>query len=282
MIRLWASLKSFHTGSPDSQRDGEELKGRLKQKNRFLEIPFTTIAFSFLVLFTFISCTKDGHTASDPTIPSAPVIPVATDTTPPRSFLALGDSYTIGQSVPAADRFPVQAAKYLTARGTNFGPPEIIAQTGWTTANLLSSLALAAPLKPQYDIVTLLIGVNNQHQGRTQQEYADQFLTLLGMAVQYAGNNKKRVIVLSIPDYSVTPYANGSDKALIAKEIDSFNVINKTIAMKVGVFYLDITGSSRLAANDPSLIASDGLHPSGLEYKVWAEGLVPVIQKALQ
>ena len=241
-------------------------------------------AIAFSILFAVISCTKDEHIAFDPTIPTTPVpvIPVVTDTTPPRSFLALGDSYTIGQSVPVDDRFPVQAAKYLTLGGINFDTPEIIAQTGWTTANLLNSLGIAVPLKPKYEIVTLLIGVNNQYQGRTQQEYAVQFLALLDSAVQYAGNNKKRVIVLSIPDYSVTPYANGSNRALIAREIDSFNVINKAIAIKIGVNYLDITGSSRLAANDPSLIASDGLHPSGLEYKVWADGLVAIIKKALQ
>ncbi|MEP7142979.1 MAG: SGNH/GDSL hydrolase family protein [Ferruginibacter sp.] len=234
------------------------------------------------LLLALISCTKDEPGAVNPAIPYTPVIPVVIDTTPPGSFLALGDSYTIGQSVPVADRFPVQTAKYLTVKGINFGTPEIIAQTGWTTANLLSTLSLAAPLKPKYDIVTLLIGVNNQYQHRTQQEYADQFLTLLNIAIQYAGNNKKRVIVLSIPDYSVTPYASGSDRALIAREIDSFNLINNTISSKMGVNYLDITGSSRLAANDLSLIAPDGLHPSGREYKVWADGLVPVIQKALE
>jgi lysophospholipase L1-like esterase len=239
-----------------------------------------TIAFS--ILFALVSCAIDEHIVVTTTAnPYIPVPTVITDTTSSRSFLALGDSYTIGQSVPEPDRFPVQTAKYLTAQGINFGMPEIIAQTGWTTANLLGTLGLAAPLKPTYDIVTLLIGVNNQYQHGTQQEYADQFLTLLNMAVQYAGNNKKRVIVLSIPDYSVTPFASGSDKTLIAKEIDSFNVINKTIATQAGVNYLDITGSSRLAANDPSLIAADGLHPSGLEYKVWADGLVPIIKKAL-
>lgn len=236
------------------------------------------------------SCIKDKptsgrtytYTAPPPVVVVPPPAPPATDTAPPRSYLALGDSYTIGQSVAVADRFPVQAAKYLTEQGVNFGTPEIIAQTGWTTNNLLSSLDFAAPVKSSYDIVTLLIGVNNQYQGRSKQEYADQFLILLNRAVLYAGNNKKRVIVLSIPDYSVTPFASGSNKALIATQIDSFNVINKTITVNAGIDYLDITPASRLAANDKSLIATDGLHPSGLQYKLWAVALVPIIKNALK
>lgn len=204
------------------------------------------------------------------------------DTAKQRSFLALGDSYTIGESVPSSERFPVQTVKYLQDQGINFSDPEIIAQTGWTTGNLLSALTSAAPTKSTYDIVTLLIGVNNQYQHRTEQEYADEFLTLLNKAIQYAGNNKKRTTVLSIPDYSVTPFASGSDKILIAKEIDVFNAINKTISHHAGVNYLDITASTRLAVNDLSLVANDGLHPSGREYKVWAEGLLPIIKTALQ
>jgi len=184
--------------------------------------------------------------------------------------------------VLVSDRFPVQTAKYLSAQGLKFDAPEIIAQTGWTTSNLISTLDFAAPLKSSYDIVTLLIGVNNQYQGRSKQEYTDQFLLLLNRAVLYAANNKKRVIVLSIPDYSVTPFASGSNKALIAREIDSFNVINKTITTNAGINYLDITPASRLAANDKTLIATDGLHPSGLQYKLWADGLVPIIKNALK
>lgn len=205
-----------------------------------------------------------------------------TDTTIPKSFLALGDSYTIGEAVSVSERFPMQTVKYLQEQGINFSEPEIIAKTGWMTGNLLNAIATQAPSKQPYDIVTLLIGVNNQYKHQSQQQYADEFLTLLNKAIQYAGNNKKRVIVLSIPDYSVTPFASGSDKALIAKEIDAFNAINKTIAQQAGVNYLDITAYTRMAATDAGLVATDGLHPSGREYKAWAEALLPVIKVALQ
>jgi lysophospholipase L1-like esterase len=220
------------------------------------------------LMYLLLSCIKHDDLSGVRTNTSPEVPIVVTD--------------TIGQSVSVNDRFPVQAAQILSGQGIKFGDPEIIAQTGWTTANLLSTLNFTPPSKPSYEIVTLLIGVNNQYQHRTQQEYADQFLVLLNKAIVYAGNRKNRVIVLSIPDYSVTPFASGSDKALIAREIDSFNVINKTIATEQGVNYLDITGASRQAANDPSLIATDGLHPSGVQYKVWAEGLVPIVKKVLQ
>jgi lysophospholipase L1-like esterase len=240
-----------------------------------------------MLLLLAASCIKDKPAAGRTYTYTAPpppivVIPPVNDTAQGKTYLALGDSYTIGQSVAIEARFPVQTVKYLTDQGIKFDAPEIIAQTGWTTANLIGSLDVAAPTKPAYDIVTLLIGVNNQYQHRTQKEYADQFLLLLNRALVYAGNEKKRVIVLSIPDYGVTPYASGSDRALIAKEIDSFNLINKAIAIQSGVNYLDITSASRLAANDKTLIATDGLHPSGLQYKLWAEGLVPIIKSVLK
>lgn len=204
------------------------------------------------------------------------------DTAGIRTYLALGDSYTIGQSVPEKDRYPVQVVALLNKLNIKFSQPEIIAQTGWTTGNLLASLAAAPPKNTRYDIVTLLIGVNNQYRQRTQDEYRQEFTSLLTKAVEYAGNNKKRVFVLSIPDYSVTPFASGSNIALISKQIDSFNVINKEIALQHNVNYLNITGFTQLAATNPSLTASDGLHPSGIEYGVWAENLLPMILDVLK
>lgn len=132
------------------------------------------IVIALSILYTAVSCTKDDYMAIIPTNVDTSVTQVVTDTTASRSFLALGDSYTIGQSVAEADRFPVQTAKFLNNQGIKFSAPEIIAQTGGTTDNLLSRLASAAPLKQQYDIVTLLTGVYNQYQHRTQQEYGDQ------------------------------------------------------------------------------------------------------------
>ena len=198
-----------------------------------------------------------------------------------KTYLALGDSYTIGQSVTEAERFPAQTVSKLKQDNINFNAPEYIAVTGWTTRNLINSITTAPPAKTTYDFVTLLIGVNNQYQNRSQAEYATEFTELLNTAIEYAGNRPKRVAVLSIPDWGVTPFANGRDRALIAKQIDSFNVINKQIALAKAVNYIDITPSARMAATDIALVATDGLHPSGKEYEKWAILLAAVIKSNL-
>lgn len=242
---------------------------------------FSTI----LLLLVFIACKKpDRGFQQQPVIPTVPS-PDTTgsgDTVIERTFLALGDSYTIGQSVDVNQRFPVQTVAMLNNLGIPFKQPEIIAQTGWTTAGLLYRIDNSPPASTQYDIVTLLIGVNNQYQGRTQDEYRQQFTTLLERSIQYAGNRKRRVFVLSIPDYSVTPFAAGRNRELIAAQIDSFNVINKTISELYQVNYIDITGDSRQATVYPSLIANDGLHPSGEQYRLWAAKLAPAIRVLFQ
>jgi lysophospholipase L1-like esterase len=236
-----------------------------------------------LILFVILSACKKPETDPGTTVNvSVPGITDTASTATERTYLALGDSYTIGQSVAENERFPVQTVTMLNAGGIKYKQPEIIAQTGWTTGNLLSRLDNSPPLQSQYDIVTLLIGVNNQYQGRTQEEYRQQFTTLLQRAIQYAGNNSRHVIVLSIPDYGVTPFASGRDRELIAKQIDSFNTINKDISMQYGTNYIDITPDTRLAINDPSLIASDGLHPSRVEYAIWAGKLAPMIRVLLR
>ena len=198
-----------------------------------------------------------------------------------KNYLALGDSYTIGQSVANGERFAAQTLNKLFLDSIFFNAPEYIAVTGWTTGNLINSINSAPPLKTTYDFVTLLIGVNNQYQGRSQAEYTTEFTTLLNTAIQYAGNRPKRVAVLSIPDWGATPFANGSNRALIARQIDSFNVINKQIALSKAVNYIDITPSTRMAATDPTLVATDGLHPSGKEYAKWAVELAAVIKANL-
>ncbi len=195
-----------------------------------------------------------------------------------KSYLALGDSYTIGQSVAAAERFPNQTAALLRAQNIKLADPVIIATTGWTTRDLINALNNTPPPNT-YDVVSLLIGVNNQYQGRSLEEYKTEFSLLLNRAIQYAGNRPTHVFVLSIPDYSVTPFASGSNKAKIASEIDLFNAANKSISLQLGVNYLDITPISR--ESDPMLIAGDGLHPSGKQYKRWAELLAPLMKPAL-
>jgi lysophospholipase L1-like esterase len=210
--------------------------------------------------------------------------PSPTDTTQlkgPYQYLALGDSYTIGQSVNQSESFPYQLKTQLYQRGYKVTDPTIIATTGWTTANLITGIQ-QANLSGKYDIVTLLIGVNNQYQGMSQSDYRTQFVQLLNTAIAFAKGNKLRVFVISIPDYSVTPFASGSNKAQIAAEIDQFNLINQSESTKAGVNYLYITDISRMAASDPSLITYDGLHPSGKMYGLWMDKLAPLVALQLK
>ena len=148
--------------------------------------------------------------------------------------------------------------------------PEIIAATGWTTADLAAAMERTSPDGP-FDIVTLMIGVNNQFQGLDVGEYRREFLGLLTSALELAGGKSANVIVLSIPDYGVTPFAASLDGSRIAREIDEFSAVNQEEAIKRGVAYVDVTGISRQAKTDLSLIAVDGLHPSGRMYEVWAD-----------
>ncbi|MEP6894775.1 MAG: SGNH/GDSL hydrolase family protein [Chloroflexota bacterium] len=194
-------------------------------------------------------------------------------------YLALGDSYTIGESVDEAERWPNQLADFLKAGGL---PTEvtIIARTGWTTSELWDGVQ-ADKINPPYDLVSLLIGVNNQYRGYDINEYRKQFTFLLNKSIEYTGGNPKRVIVLSIPDWGVTPFARGEDSAQIAKDIDAYNAINREETEKAGAFYVDITPISREAANDRSMIAADGLHPSGKMYTEWAKLAYLAALKAL-
>ncbi len=234
-----------------------------------------TFAFLSFIFLSLTSCTKKNEIYYI-------TPPASLDTiTIHKTYLALGDSYTIGQSVAVPDKFPVQAVQLLRQQNIAIADPDIVAVTGWTTGNLLDALNTAPP-KNNYDIVTLLIGVNNQYQGRPLNEYKMEFTSLLKRAVTYAGNKKEHVFVLSIPDYSVTPFARYSDTAKIAREIDAFNAANKAITLSEGVTYIDITPISRDVKNDPSLVAGDGLHPSGAQYKKWVDLLVPLALKQLQ
>ena len=184
-------------------------------------------------------------------------------------YLALGDSYTIGEKVEEKDNFPNQTITFLNQSEKRFEEATIIAKTGWTTDELQEKLAQVRLAIP-FDIVTLLIGVNNQYRGRSADEYTVQFEQLLQQAIGYAGGKNQHVIVLSIPDWGVTPFAVDRDRKKIAKEIDLFNSINKKMAAQYQVHYIDITPYTREADHDLSLVAEDGLHPSGKDYKRWA------------
>lgn len=197
------------------------------------------------------------------------------------TYLALGDSYTIGESVLLYQSFPYQVAQQLRKKGVYFSAPEVIAKTGWTTDELSTGI-LECQFLPQYNFVTLLIGVNNQYRGREIEEYKHEFETLLKQALQFVEGKKERVLVLSIPDYSVTPFAESLNKEKITREIDLFNSVNKAVSIQYKVNYIDITPESRKAAEDRTLLTLDNLHPSAKAYKKWAEKVADVIYAQLK
>jgi lysophospholipase L1-like esterase len=181
-----------------------------------------------------------------------------------RKFLALGDSYTIGESVAEAERWPNQLAVKLKLE-----EPRIIATTGWRTDQLKASID-AAKLQPEYDLVSLLIGVNNQYQGKPIEIYEQEFEELLQTSIKLAKGKKKNVLVVSIPDYGYTPFGKAKQEK-ISRELDQYNAINKRITEKYHIMYFNITDISRKGFDDPELVANDGLHPSGKMYTEWVE-----------
>jgi lysophospholipase L1-like esterase len=221
--------------------------------------------------------------AKKPTIPHVVMTPKDTTKTvavDSLNYLALGDSYTIGEAVPDTLSFPYQLAAQLHTPKLFVKKPTIIATTGWTTDNLIAAITNSGLTGKKYDFVTLLIGVNDQYQGLSQDNYKLKFQQVLNTSINFVDGNKAHVFVLSIPDYGVTPFAGGND-AVIGPQIDQFNAINISISLAAGVNYLDITGISRQAANDPTLIANDGLHPSGKMYGMWVGLLAPMVMKSL-
>lgn len=196
-------------------------------------------------------------------------------------FLALGDSYTIGESVALKERWPIQLAGLLREAGFNVDAPTLIAKTGWTTDELNAAIDRANP-QGSYDLVSLLIGVNNQYRGRDADEYRAEFAVLLKRAIGFADGNAKHVLVLSIPDWGVTPFAAGRDRSAIAAAIDRFNAINREESERAGARYVDVAPISREAATDKKLIADDGLHPSGVMYAEWARLAFPAACEALR
>jgi len=195
-------------------------------------------------------------------------------------YLALGDSYTIGESVDSMERWPVVLSQKLNNEGIIIDDVKIVAQTGWTTKALLDGINEDI-LQEEYALVTLLIGVNNQFQGRDTLEYKNEFKILLNKSIELTGNQPSRVVVVSIPDYGVTPFGISKGKERIAKEIDLFNAINYEESLKAGVGFVDVTAISREAEIDSSLIAEDGLHPSGEMYKRWVDQILPLAKEIL-
>jgi len=190
-------------------------------------------------------------------------------------FLALGDSYTIGEGLPPEASWPVQLVAKLRAEGVTMDDPILIAQTGWTTGELLSAIQTAMP-DGDFDLVSLSIGVNNQYRGLSVNDYAEEFTDLLELAIGFAGSNPSHVLVLSIPDWGVTPFAqaSGRDIAVIAQQIDSYNQVKRSICLQYGVHWLDVTGHSRQGG--ASLLASDGLHPSAEHYGLWLSDIAAI------
>ena len=200
--------------------------------------------------------------------------------TPALHYLALGDSYTIGEAVAADRRWPAVLVQRLRQARVVIDDPQIIAVTGWTTDELAQGMD-EATLTPPYDLVTLQIGVNNQYRGRSETEYHDQFASLLARAVALAGHRAARVVVVSIPDWGVTRFAHqqGRDRARVASELDRFNAVARAETARAGAHFVDITGISR---QSPLLVADDGLHPSAAQYALWVDAILPAVRTALR
>jgi lysophospholipase L1-like esterase len=185
----------------------------------------------------------------------------------PIRYLALGDSYTIGESVPSDQNFPAQLVDSLKHSGVRVSSYKIIARTGWTTASLKAAIETSG-LKDTFNLVSLLIGVNNQYQSRSIEEYKEEFVELAERAIEFAGGKKENVFVVSIPDYGYTPFGK-NNQAAISQQIDLFNAANKHLSDSLGLRYCNITPISRRGLSEPDLIAGDGLHPSAKMYKEW-------------
>lgn len=202
----------------------------------------------------------------------------------PRSirYLALGDSYTIGESVEPGRTWPVQLRDRLQDRGVTVAEVVIIAQTGWTTDELSAGIDAAAPVGP-FDLVSLLIGVNNQYRGRDAEEFRGEFTGLLERAIGFAGGDASRVLVVSIPDWGATPFGarDARGPETIGAQIDEFNAVKREEAERAGVRFVDITPISRRAPDEASLVAADGLHPSAEMYAEWVRLALPVVSRAL-
>jgi len=235
------------------------------------------IVFLLGWILPLVGCHPPGGAADDSGVEVS-----LKETAAPRRFLALGDSYTIGQSVSKSERWPEQLVVRLAHEGVRFEAeaPAVVARTGWTTDELSRAMD-AQSVAGVYDMVSLLIGVNNQYRGRPLLEFRRGFRELLRRAVEHAGGDPARVLVLSIPDWGATPFAQSADRARVAAEIDAFNAVVREESRRLGARFVDVTAISRRGLEAPSLIAPDGLHPSGKMYAAFVEAMMPQVREIL-
>lgn len=222
-----------------------------------------------ILLFVLISCKQ-----ADIEIPLTPDEPA--QTAQKMSYLALGDSYTIGEGVAISERWPVQLSEALKAQNISFDSPQIIARTGWTTDELMRAID-EANISDTFDLVSLLIGVNNQYRGRPVEQFRIDLVTLIDKALTFAGNDTSRVFMLSIPDWGATPFASGRDREKIASEINAYNYVIYQETSARNILFINITPISREALTDPTMLANDRLHPSGKMYLRWVNELLPLL-----
>jgi len=243
-----------------------------------LPLLYTACSRSLLAIFVSLAFACSPGLGPAPVV-VAPVVPMTNSTIP---YLALGDSYTIGEGAAAADRWPMQLAVLARTQGLSLAEPDIIARTGWTTAELQAAIAASGNRRTDYGLVSLLIGVNNQYRGQGVALYRTEFRQLLATAVSYAGGRASRVVVLSIPDWGQTPFAQGRDQAQITREIDQFNAAAQQECQAAGIAYVPITDFTRGAAGDVSQFTTDGLHYAGPQMRQWASRTLPVVQELLK
>jgi lysophospholipase L1-like esterase len=228
--------------------------------------------FVTLSLFVFFQSCQKQDTPVTPTPENLPQTAIR--------YLAIGDSYTIGEKVAVSERYPEQLVAALRKDNITVQSSRIIARTGWTTEDLSTAIADAQLNDSTYSMVSLLIGVNNQYRGRNVDTYPPEFERLLQKAIQLAGGKKEKVFVVSIPDYAYTTFGNGN--AQISAGIDAYNKVNKEISDKFGVVYINITPISREGLMDKELVATDGLHPSGKQYKRWVDLMLMDVKRLLK
>lgn len=230
--------------------------------------------FYFLFLLLMMACSSQKNITTNKNATKS-----AKNTTE-MTYLALGDSYTIGERVEEQDRWPVQLTKKLNQAGFSFLQPKIIAKTGWRSDELLN--AMNNQLEDEkYDLVSILIGVNNQYQGKNIDTFKSELKTTVEEAIAHSNTGKSHVFMVSIPDYGVTPFGKDSGKENISKEITMYNGICKQTAEDYGIPFYNITDISLKAATNSAMVAEDGLHPSGEMYRQWVEKIAPKIEKKL-